>query len=227
MPGRGTPERVEAIGGVLLDANLTVPVPLAFLSEIAPAISSIEELQVMLAVFRLTATNDGMWDPISDKAIVRDRLLRSSLRVEGSARAPDARISRGIELSLARGTLIRVVATQGRKQTTWYYLNTPENRATVRLMESGQLPAPRSLWPDDEPPSVAIDRPNAFRLYEQNIGPLTPLIADQIARAIERYPDDWIEDAISEAVAYNRRSWRYVARILENWQAEGRRDIEP
>jgi DnaD/phage-associated family protein len=73
---------------------------------------------------------------------------------------------------------------------------------------------------------MTIHRPNAFRLYEQNIGPLTPLIADQISRAIEEYPDDWIEDALSEAVAYNRRSWRYVTRILENWQAAGRKDQE-
>jgi DnaD/phage-associated family protein len=210
--------------GVVLDATITIPVPASFLSDIVPLITSIEELQVMLAVFRLANTVDGMWEPLADKALLRDRQLRSALRLEGSPRAPDARISRGIELSLARGTLIRLFTSQGRKQATWYYLNTPENRATIRLMESGQLPAPRSLWPDDEPPTITVDRPNAFRLYEQNIGPLTPLIADQIARAIERYPDDWIEDAMSEAVAYNRRSWRYVSRILENWQAEGRRD---
>jgi DNA replication protein len=197
---RGSSQADPAVG-VVLDATVSIPIPASFLSEIAPLITSIEELQVMLTVFRLAA-----------------------LRLEGSPRAPDRRISRGIELSLARGTLIRLFSSHGRKQATWYYLNTPENRATIRLMESGQLPAPRSLWPDDEPPSITVDRPNAFRLYEQNIGPLTPLIADQIARAIERYPDDWIEDAMSEAVAYNRRSWRYVSRILENWQAEGRRD---
>ena len=51
------------------------------------------------------------------------------------------------------------------------------------------------------------------------------LIADQIARAIEEYPDDWIEDAFEEAVAYNRRSWRYVSRILENWTTEGRQAL--
>jgi DnaD/phage-associated family protein len=89
-------------------------------------------------------------------------------------------------------------------------------------METGELAPPRALWPDESPPQILIDRPNAFRLYEQNIGPLTPLIADQISRAIEDYPDDWIEDALTEAVSYNRRSWRYVSRILENWQASGR-----
>jgi DnaD/phage-associated family protein len=212
--------------GVLLDASISTPIPRSFLYEIAPLITSMEELQVILAIFRLVDADGGIGEPIAEKALLRDRLLRMSLRVEGSPRAPDSRISRGIELALARGTLVRLVSSHGRKQATWYYLNTPENRGTLRLMESGQLPAPRAIWPDDEPPTVIIDRPNAFRLYEQNIGPLTPLIADQIARAIENYPDDWIEDAMSEAVAYNRRSWRYVSRILENWSAEGRRDAD-
>jgi DnaD/phage-associated family protein len=50
------------------------------------------------------------------------------------------------------------------------------------------------------------------------------MIADQISQAIEEFPADWIEDAIGEAVNYNRRSWRYVLRILETWKAMGRRE---
>jgi DnaD/phage-associated family protein len=213
----------SALTGIIIDAAKSTPVPSAFLTDVAPAITSMEELQVMLGIFRIIHESGDMADPIGEKTLMRDRLLRSALRVPGSPRSPDTRISKGLELSLARGTLVRLVSAQARKRATWYYLNTPENRATLRLMESGQLPAPRALWPDDVAPSITIDRPNAFRLYEQNIGPLTPLIADQIARAIEEYPDDWIEDAFEEAVAYNRRSWRYVSRILENWTVEGRR----
>jgi len=224
MPRPDSAVRTPPLTGMMVDASITTPIPTSFLTDIVPSITSMEEIQVILAVFRLSDLESGVSEPIAEKALLRDRQLRSSLRVEGSPRAPDLRISRGIELSLARGTMIRLVSSRGRKQASWYYLNTPENRATLRLMESGQLPAPRNLWPDDEPPTIAIDRPNAFRLYEQNIGPLTPLIADQITRAIEIYPDDWIEDAMAEAVAYNRRSWRYVSRILENWAAEGRRD---
>jgi DnaD/phage-associated family protein len=82
--------------------------------------------------------------------------------------------------------------------------------------------APELVWISGSAPSVELDRPNAFRLYEQNIGPLTPLVADQIGRALEEYPADWIEDAMEEAVSYNRRSWRYMARILETWSAQGR-----
>lgn len=224
MSPTSAPGRVSALTGIVLDPGTTTPVPAVFLRDVAPAITSMEEMQVMLAFFRLVDEAGEVTEPVAEKALLRDRALRSALRVEGSPRAPDTRISKGIELSLARGSLVRLISTFGRKRASWYYLNTPANRSTLRLMETGELAAPRAIWPDDEPPSIAIDRPNAFRLYEQNIGPLTPLIADQIARAIEEYPEDWIEDAMAEAVAYNRRSWRYVSRILENWVAEGRRE---
>ncbi|MBA2290155.1 MAG: DnaD domain protein, partial [Chloroflexia bacterium] len=59
-------------------------------------------------------------------------------------------------------------------------------------------------------------------LYEQNIGPLTPMVADRITRAMQEFPAAWIEDAIEEAVAYNRRNWKYIERILESWMAQGR-----
>jgi DnaD/phage-associated family protein len=69
------------------------------------------------------------------------------------------------------------------------------------------------------------ERPsNIFALYENNIGLLTPLIADELKEAEKSYPSDWIEDAFSEAVELNRRSWRYIARILERWEREGRGD---
>jgi DnaD/phage-associated family protein len=206
----------------VIDPSEVIAFPAGFIRDIAPGIRSMEELQVSLAFLRTLDEVGGFAQPIPEKTMLRDRILRNALRVEGSPRAPDTRIGKGLELALARGTLIRLVSSEGRRQAVFYYLNTPQNRSSIRLMESGELAPPRALWPDDSPPQIVIDRPNAFRLYEQNIGPLTPLIADQISRAIEDYPDDWIEDALTEAVSYNRRSWRYVSRILENWQASGR-----
>jgi DNA replication protein len=59
-------------------------------------------------------------------------------------------------------------------------------------------------------------------LYEQNIGPLTPLLAEELMDAERTYPASWLEDAFREAVELNKRSWRYVQRILERWAAEGK-----
>ena len=74
---------------------------------------------------------------------------------------------------------------------------------------------------------VRAGQTNIFELYEQNIGLLSPLIADELKEAEERYPGEWIEGAFREAVARNVRNWRYIARILERWESQGRADGEP
>lgn len=74
------------------------------------------------------------------------------------------------------------------------------------------------------PVSLMVERPNVFVLYEQNIGALTPMIADQLRDAEDEYPNPWIEQAIGIAVENNARNWAYVSRILERWKTEGKHD---
>jgi DNA replication protein len=68
-----------------------------------------------------------------------------------------------------------------------------------------------------QPPAV-----NIFALYEQNIGIITPMIAEELKEANKLYPPQWVEDAFKEAVTLNKRSWKYIARILERWASEGK-----
>ncbi|NCC35610.1 MAG: DnaD domain protein, partial [Chloroflexia bacterium] len=60
--------------------------------------------------------------------------------------------------------------------------------------------------------------------YEQNIGLVTPMLIDELREAEERYPREWIEEAMREAVRSNARSWRYIRKVLERWAANGRQD---
>lgn len=68
------------------------------------------------------------------------------------------------------------------------------------------------------PPSPA----NVFKLYEQNIGALTPLIADAIKDAVKDFTEQWVMDAIGEAARANGKSWNYIRAILDRWQRDGR-----
>jgi DNA replication protein len=212
----------RTFGGFLVAAEPAVTVPRAFLTDVLPQITEMAELQVTLAVFRLAAESVGLEMPVADEAVMRDRPLRSALRVPGSPREPDNRIRQGLDLAVGRGTLLAFSADAGGDLTLWYYVNTPVNQGMVTAMGRGAVAPPQITWTGDEPPLVMPEKPNVFRLYEQNIGLLTPLIADHLVSALERYPQEWIEDAITEAVTYNRRSWRYVQRILEQWAAQGR-----
>lgn len=61
------------------------------------------------------------------------------------------------------------------------------------------------------------------KLYESEIGAITPLAADSIRDACKEYPVDWIPEAISIAVDSNARRWNYVLAILKNCKAAGKR----
>ena len=69
---------------------------------------------------------------------------------------------------------------------------------------------------------VTVDRPNVFVLYEQNIGPLTPLIAENLQDLEKEYSREWLEEAIQIAVTNNARKLSYVIAVLKRWRTQGR-----
>ncbi|CAN5275577.1 MAG: DnaD domain protein [Chloroflexia bacterium] len=200
-----------------------VVVPAAFFTELLPEISDINELRVLLALIRLVSDESTLESPLPETRILQDRALLESVRVDGiTSRIGRQTILHGLELLIARGVVLRVAAENSGRSDSWYFLHTPVTREFVEAIRRGAISPPRSMWTEDQPPSITADLPTPFLLYEQNIGPLTPMVADRITRAIQEYPAAWIEDAIEEAVAYNRRNWKYIEAILESWTAQGR-----
>ena len=66
-----------------------------------------------------------------------------------------------------------------------------------------------------------VANPNIFTLYENNIGFISAMMADQLMDAEAEYPNDWFAPAIQEAVNNNARSWSYVKAILARWKRDG------
>lgn len=63
---------------------------------------------------------------------------------------------------------------------------------------------------------------NVFAAYEENIGPLTAIMAETLIDAEKDYPETWILEAIALAVKNNKRNWRYCETILLRWKASGK-----
>jgi len=59
------------------------------------------------------------------------------------------------------------------------------------------------------------------KLYEENIGMLTPAIAESLKDIDEKYPPDWFEEALKESVKSEHRNLKYIEAILERWCSEG------
>lgn len=62
------------------------------------------------------------------------------------------------------------------------------------------------------------------RVYESEIGVLTPMIADELREASISYSLKWILDAIKESATQNKRVWKYVLAILTRWKAQGNQE---
>jgi DnaD/phage-associated family protein len=63
--------------------------------------------------------------------------------------------------------------------------------------------------------------PNIFTVYEEEIGMLTPMIADALDDAEKTYPPGWVEDALHEAALNNARNWKYAEACLKSWRKKG------
>ncbi len=138
----------------------------------------------------------------------------------------EAEVGAGLLLlrkAVLRGVLLRAVAELGKGPESYYFLNSPKGRAAVQAIARGEW-----RFSEDSNLQVALgdQQPNIFELYEQNIGVLTPMIADALREAEETFPPLWIEEAFKIAVENNARNWRYVYAILNRWQVEGRDDRE-
>jgi DNA replication protein len=204
------------------DRRDTIAIPRDFFEHVLPRVRDLAEMKVILVVFRLAAERRNGQPFVSEEAVYSDRPLLDGLRMQGSAKPPYDEIRRGIDLAVAHDALVRFSLGDDETGEYWVMAASAENRLVLSEIQRGVRPFPNRALPGGVPPRIDIERPNVFRLYEQNVGLVTPIIADQLIEALELYPELWIDEAIAEAVSYNRRNWRYIQRILDRWATEGR-----
>lgn len=199
------------------------PVPDLFFSELLPQIDSLSELKVTVHVIWLLRRRKGPEQWVSRKELVHDNLLLKGLR--GQAQSPEKMIEEGLERAVARGTLLHLTGdTPDGEGEDWYLLNSEQGRLAAERIRAGELElVPAELRPG---PEVGLERPNIFVLYEQNIGTLQPMIAEEMEEAEASYPAEWITEAFKIAAEGNVRKWRYIRAILERWATEGKDDGE-
>lgn len=197
----------------------STPVPNPFFTELLPQIDHLGEMKVTLYCFWRLALKEGNIRYLRRKEMEADETLLNGFAEHKRDQVPA--LADALERAVARGTLLHIEIESASGTEDLYFVNTPKGRAAVDGITKGEW---RPTLDDATPIEVLVDRPNAFTLYEQNIGPLTPMIADELRDIESEYPAEWIEEAIGEAVTNNARSLRYVIKILENWKTQGKAD---
>jgi DNA replication protein len=175
-----------------------VPVPAPLLASLLAEITDPAELRVCLRACWHLAQVRGLPKAVDAAALEADPVLLAAV---GSPQA----IHDALTAAVTRGVLL----AQGAR----YLLNSPENRRSAGIAAPAPAPAPAGR--------ALEEQPTVYGLYEANIGPLTPLVAEQLRAAEDEYTTERVEAAIREAVAANARNWRYIAAILQRWASEG------
>jgi len=183
------------------DSETFTQLPDSVFHQLLKEIDDAAELKVTLYILWRVAHMDGPFRALSKMDFDVKEL---GLSADG--------IKLGLDKAVKRGSLLKVQ----RDAANYFLVNSPRGRAAVEAIASGN-------WnPKVGGAALPLERPNVFRMYEENIGPLTPLIADALKDAEELYQADWIADAIELAVKNNKRNWKYCEAILKRWKEEGR-----
>ncbi len=192
-------------------------IPNVFFSGLLPQIMDIAELKTILYIMAMLYTKKGY-----PRYIAYGELLENIALMQGVNSSPE-KLHDALKMAVERGALLSLPVEKDSTSQEIYFLNDDSSRQAVGKIKNGELQLAK-LKPSAAAPVVAEPLPDIFTLYEQNIGMLTPMIADELSDAENLYPKDWIRDAIKEAVLHNKRNIRYITKILENWSVEGRSD---
>jgi len=196
-------------------------IPNLFFSTVLSQISDISELKVILHFFEILYRKRGYPRFVSYRELLGNKSLITSLRQMD--KPPEETLRQALDTAVERGIILHLALSGDKGAEDTYLLNTESQRQVAARIQSGEIKL--SGLKAGEPAYVEIEEPpDIFTLYEQNIGMLTPKIAEELTEAEKLYPGNWISDAIKEAINQNVRKWSYIAAILERWESEGRSD---
>ncbi len=188
--------------------------PAQLFVELLPEIDDEAELRVTLYALYAIGRRRGELRAVRAGELAGETPLLRSLERLGGADA----LAPALERAVRRGTLLACPLDDG---DSLYFVNSEGGRRNLLRVRSGALEPPGAA----PLPSLSPQRRGRpAEVYEQEIGALTPSVAEALAEAGERHPEQWIVDALRLAAKSNARSWRYAEAILRRWDAEGRDD---
>lgn len=189
-----------------------IRLPESFFRSLLPILDDINQLRLLLYLF---------WHQEQQESKIRYFRLRdletdpALIQMVGDESA----LQNALSALVAYKAVLRAELTW--MNETYYFINSPQGREATAAIEQGE-------WQDvgsaGKPIHLSEEAPNIFKLYEENIGVITPMMAEILKEDETIYPALWIKEAVEIAVTHNARNWKYIRAILDRWQKEGRGD---
>lgn len=205
--------------GFSFEKEKITPIPSSFYTHALKTISDLAQLKVVLYAFWWHNQSELDIPYMTAQSFISDETFMSSIGDTKNSQLEALR--RGIQLAVEQKILLNANLTIENKDEDIYFLNTKKSQLAIEAIQKGNW---QITGNEVYPIKLKQEFPNIFTLYEKNIGPITPIIADSLKELENLYPPNWIEDAFVEAIKNNVRKLRYIEVILQNWQEEGRND---
>ena len=208
---------MKSFNGFKSNQDQNTSIPHEFFSEILPSINDFYELKTILYILWFIENNELEYPYFSIEQLKNDNLFLSGLG--GSESDQIRHLNESIYHAIDDGVLIDVKKEITNLEMEFFFLNNIKGREAVELLRNGALKL-ESIR--DNSLKLTKVKPNIFQLYEENIGVITPVIANALTELEKDYPIQWIKEAMKEAVKSNIRKLRYIEAILKNWKKEGK-----
>jgi len=168
-------------------------------------VKDLNTLKCILRALDILAKTDNQTTPIKQKRLLKDDLLLQCI-------GEPNKIMKALQHALQIGLLSQHVDLDNEIEYRLIYSDVNDyNQNKKQKLDDHNL----HVQPSSQSAGI-------FKLYEENIGLLTPLVAESLAEAENRYSSQWILEAFKLAITRNKRSWAYISRILERWFIEGK-----
>lgn len=187
-------------------------IPESLLTDWLPRVDNLASLKIVLYAYWIWHNSEAEF-PVFDSKALHETLEEEHM-------SPD-QIQAGLKVLLSDGIFINPEP----EHTAWktaLVLNTPLGQAALEAIRSGtlvQAPIDPTISPKTSSSGVSI-----YQLYEENIGVITPILAESLRDLESEYSLEWISEAFTIAAKQNVRNLRYIEAILERWRKEGKND---
>ena len=190
-----------------------VPLPAALFGPLLERVTDVQTLRCVLRAIFVLNRKQGRPSVVTARELADDPVL--------GLRGDEAAAERELASLAAHGLLLQASMDDGGAA---YCLDTPANRRALSAT-GARTDAGRSERDAVAPLDASVEeRPNVFRIYEENIGVITPMAAELLKDMEAEYPPEWIAEAFGQAVLANARNLRYIEAVLRRWRDDGRGD---
>lgn len=194
----------------------TFRLPAAFVTQLLPLVDDLAELKILLFCFWALPQKGGEYPYLRYADFAAHTALMQSLAAAGAPQPAAHILDVALAAAVRHGTLLSAEVQVSGAAERLYFANTARGRTALAQISAGEF-----RLTEAGPVEILPPRPTIYALYERNIGPLTPMLTDELKDMEKEFPAEWIERAFREAVLANARKLKYIRAVLLNWQKAG------